>query len=104
MSLPALLFLYPLTITLILLCLFGRWFDYDRRVFVCVTAFTFVPAVFDFIGALPAAAIDALGGETLLAIGRCLPLSSIGMSWIVPSIAGLILGLALHVRAARKGA
>ena len=29
LSLPALMFLYPLTITLILLCLFGRLFDED---------------------------------------------------------------------------
>ena len=104
LSLPVLLFLYPLTITLILLCLFGRWFGYDRRVFVCVTVFTLVPAVFDFIGALPASVTDALGGNALLTICRFLPFSSIGMSWIVPSIGGLILGLALHAKAVRKNA
>ena len=49
LSLPVLMFLYPLTITLILLCLFGHLFDYDKRVFTCVTAFTFVPAAFDFL-------------------------------------------------------
>ena len=33
-SVPVLMFLYPLTITLMLLSLFGHFFDYDKRVFV----------------------------------------------------------------------
>ncbi len=100
LSLPALMFLYPLTITLILLCLFGHLFDYDRRVFVCVTAFTFVPALFDFINALPDGAQAMLGGSFILPIARQLPLFHIGMGWVIPALVGLVLGLGL--RAAGK--
>ena len=96
LSLPALMFLYPLTITLILLCLFGHLFDYDRRVFVSVTVFTFVPAAFDFINALPAGAKALLGGDAIMSIAQHLPLFSIGMGWVIPSIIGLALGLILR--------
>ena len=99
LSLPALMFLYPLTITLILLCLFGRFFDYDRRVFAWVTTFTFVPAVVDFINALPERAFSMIGGEKIIAAVDWLPLFSIGMSWVVPSLIGLVIGLALYLKA-----
>lgn len=96
LSLPALMFLYPLTITLILLCLFGHLFDYDRRVFVSVTVCTFIPAVFDFINTLPAGANKVLFGDVVARIIQWLPLGSIGMSWVVPACIGLVIGLVLH--------
>ena len=100
LSLPALMFLYPLTITLILLCLFGHLFDYDKRVFRCVTLFTFVPALLDFLNALPEGARSVLFGDSIHNIAMRLPLFSIGMGWVIPSLIGLALGLAL--RAAKK--
>ena len=96
LSLPALMFLYPLTITLILLCLFGHLFGYDRRVFVSVTVCTFIPAVFDFINTLPAGADGTFLGGAVGRIIRWLPLGSIGMSWVVPACVGLAIGLLLH--------
>ena len=54
-SLPVLMFLYPLAITLILLALIGKVFDHDRVVYVCVTGFTCVAAAFDLFKSLPAA-------------------------------------------------
>lgn len=96
LSLPMLMFLYPLTITLILLCLFGRWFNYDRCVFVPVTVCTFLAAVLDFLNALPEAAKNFLHVEGLLSAANVLPLFSIGMGWVVPACVGLIFGLVLH--------
>ena len=54
-SLPVLMFLYPLAITLILLALCGKLFDHDRAVYVSVTALTGAAALFDLIKTLPAA-------------------------------------------------
>ena len=102
LSLPALMFLYPLTITLILLCLFGHLFNYDRRVFVCVTAFTFVPALIDFINALPAGMFAAIHGEAIVSAFSWLPLFSIGMGWVIPAFVGLALGLALWMADKRR--
>ena len=96
LSLPALMFLYPLTITLILLCLFGHLFDYDQRVFVSVTVCTFIPAVFDFINTLPAGANKVLFGDVVGRMTQWLPLGSIGMGWVVPACIGLVIGLVLH--------
>ncbi|MBQ7786402.1 MAG: branched-chain amino acid transport system II carrier protein [Clostridia bacterium] len=96
LSLPLLMFLYPLTITLILLCLFGHWFDYDQRVFVCVTIFTFIPATADFINTLPAGAKALIGGEAIVSAAQWLPFFSLGMGWVIPACVGLVIGLALH--------
>jgi len=65
-SLPVLMFLYPLAITLILLALVGKKFEHDSVVYVSVTVCTAVAALFDLIKTLPAdaqaaaVAIDAL--------------------------------------------
>lgn len=98
LSLPVLMFLYPLTITLILLCLCGGWFGYDRRVFVAVTIPTALAAAVDFLNALPDGAKAMLRADVLLEpAGRFLPFFSIGMGWVVPAGIGLVIGLGLHV-------
>ena len=91
---PVLMFLYPLAITLILLSLAGGLFGNDRRVYLCVTAFTLPAAVMDLLKALPAGAqaILPLGG-LLEAAGRWLPLYGLGLGWVCPALAGLAAGL-----------
>ena len=99
LSLPVLMFLYPLTITLILLCLAGNRFGYDRRVFVAVTLPTALAAALDFLNTLPEGGQAFLHAEALLAPARAyLPFFSYGMGWVLPACAGLIVGLALHFR------
>ena len=98
LSTPVLMFLYPLTITLVLLCLTGRWFQYDRRVFLPVTALNAVAAFLDFLKALPAGVQSLLHAEVLLdAADAYLPFFSIGMGWVLPACIGLVIGLALHI-------
>lgn len=96
-SLPALMFLYPLTITLIFLGMVGNSFKYDRRVMVAVTIPTVVAAVFDLFNALPAPAKDFLHADVCLDFAkRFLPFFSYGMGWVVPALIGLVIGLILH--------
>ena len=98
LSLPVLMFLYPLTITLILLCLFGHWFQYDRRVFLSVTAFTAAAAALDFLNALPAGAQELLHVNAIsLVANKYLPFFGLGMGWVVPACIGLVIGLVLHI-------
>ena len=100
-SVPVLMFLYPLTITLMLLSLFGHFFDYDKRVFVSVTAFTLAAAVLDLLAALPDGARAFLHVNGFVAFCKeSLPLFGIGLFWLIPAVAGLVLGFIL--RAARK--
>ena len=98
LSLPVLMFLYPLTITLILLCLFGHWFQYDRRVFLSVTAFTAAAAALDFLNALPAGIKEILHADVIIgAAQKILPFFGLGMGWVVPACIGLVIGLILHI-------
>ena len=92
-SLPVLMFLYPLSITLILLALFGKFFDHDRAVYVSVTVFTCIAALFDLLKTLP----EALRPAALVEVGRkILPWFDLNLGWVVPAIIGLILGLVIH--------
>ena len=96
-SLPVLMFLYPLAITLILLSLFGKFFGYDRRVYAWVTGCTLVAAVYDLMFALPASVKAALRLEGIIsAVGGVLPLSGVGLGWLCPAAVGLVIGLLLH--------
>ena len=102
-SVPVLMFLYPLTITLMLLSLFGHFFDYDKRVFVSVTVFTLAAAVLDLLAALPDGARAFLHVNGLVAFCKeSLPLFGIGLFWLIPAVVGLVIGFIL--RAAGKKA
>ena len=94
-SLPVLMLLYPLAITLVLLALCGGAFGHDRRVYCSVTAFTLAAALLDFARTLPEAARAALHVQPLLELAaRWLPLYPLSLGWVVPALAGLAVGLA----------
>ena len=96
-SVPVLMFLYPLAITLIALSLFGKFFAYDRAVFVWTTALTLVGALYDFAAALPAPLLAACRLDGILAVLReTLPLAKLGLFWLCPALLGLVIGLILH--------
>lgn len=98
-SLPVLMFLYPLAITLIFLSLCGRFFGYDRTVFRWTTAFTLLAALLDFIAALPGSIFEAVGLSTFQKLaGSLMPFSSLGLGWICPALAGFAIGLIMHVK------
>lgn len=96
-SLPVLMFLYPLAITLILLALAGKWFEHDRTVYVCVTAFTLIAALFDLLKTLPEGVRAALRLDGIVSFGsKILPWSDLNLGWVVPALIGLALGLILR--------
>ena len=99
------MFLYPLAITLILLALAGKWFDNDRRIYLCVTIFTLAAAILDFIHALPGETVSALHLNGILtAAASHLPLFSLGLGWVCPAAAGLIAGLIWRYFAQKEAA
>lgn len=104
-SVPVLMFLYPLAITLILLSLAGGWFGNDPAVLRWVTGPVLVAAAFDFLKALPAQARAALRIDGLVeAVGRLLPFFSIGLGWVLPALFGLAVGLLLRHGKNKAGA
>lgn len=96
-SVPVLMFLYPLAITLILLSLLGKFFAYDRAVFAWTTGLTLLAALYDFLVALPAGAYNALHGPAVKSfVTGFLPFADIGLGWICPALLGFAIGLVLH--------
>ena len=97
-SLPVLMFLYPLAITLIVLSLCGRFFQYDRTVFAWTTGLTLFAALYDLLAALPEDLFRALGGETIQAfVLKYLPFSSLGLGWICPALLGFAIGMVIRL-------
>lgn len=93
-AVPVLMFLYPLTISLILLSLFGRFFDFDKKVFISATIFNILAAIIDFIVAFPSMIIPQVLTENAKLVGtKFLPFFNIGLGWLIPTIIGLIIGL-----------
>lgn len=94
-SIPVLMLLYPLAISLILLGLSSRFFDDKRSVYVSVTVFVLIAAIFDFIKAISNIFnIDSLKPLTAFA-AKTLPFFNSGFGWLIPSFVGLIIGLIL---------
>lgn len=93
LAIPALMFLYPLAITLILLAFLSPLFKHRQIVYLFTTGFTLIAAIGDALNALP----EFLRGDStvqlLIALYRdVLPYFDIGMGWVVPAACGLILG------------
>ena len=94
-SAPVLYFLYPLAIMLILLNIFGRYFNYARPVFVCAIGCTLVAAVFDLLK------VAGLAQGVVDWVGTWLPFYSLGLGWVVPGAVGTLVGL-VAAKAGRK--
>ena len=93
-SIPVLMFLYPLAITLILLSLFHRFFHGAHCVYLSVTGFTVFAAIFDFMKALPDTVKNIPFVNALVSFAsKYLPFYDLGLGWVVPAIVGLIVGL-----------
>lgn len=97
-SVPVLTFIYPLAIVMILLSFVHNWFKGYSLVYICAI----IPTGFiSLIDALNTAGLNVSGIMDALSF---LPLSSQGIGWIVPAIAGAIVGyfIALAAGASEK--
>lgn len=95
-SVPALFFIYPLSIVLILLCLFGRFFSYDGTVFRVCIYLTLPFAFLDSLKILLESSFLHLDFvKCLLKILGNIPLFKMGLTWLLPSLLGFVLGLIL---------
>ena len=96
-SLPVLMFLFPLAITLILLALLGNLYGHDTVVYRWVTGFTLVAALFDFVKALPKAITETPVVSAVIGFADSyLPFFKLGLGWICPAAVGLFVGLIFH--------
>ncbi|KMT41016.1 branched-chain amino acid transport system II carrier protein [Melissococcus plutonius] len=91
---PVLMFLCPLTITLMLLVVCGPFFNNRKEVYQITTFFTFLATFLDMLNHMPSVIKENnLVAPILQSASKYLPLFSTGIGWIVPAIVGFILGL-----------
>lgn len=88
-SVPLLVTAYPLTIVLVVLTFFNRYFRNSKRVYGSTVLFT---GVFAVLGGLNTAGLP-LG--PLQAVRGHLPLFAYGLEWVVPALVGVGLGVLL---------
>lgn len=95
-STPMLMFLYPLAMVLILLSVCSPLFHRDGVVYFFVVLFTVVPALGDMVVAFPSVVSNSAFGQMVASWRSALPLASMGLSWLVPALAGLVVALLVH--------
>ena len=95
-STPMLMFLYPLAMVLIVLSVASPLFHRDGVVYFFVVLLTVVPALGDMVVAFPAVVSQSSFGLWVAGVRKMLPLASMGLSWVVPALVGLVVGLAFH--------
>ncbi|WP_411163450.1 branched-chain amino acid transport system II carrier protein [Lacticaseibacillus paracasei] len=102
-SVPMLMFLYPFSMVLILLSVFGKAFNHDPLVYRFVVGFTAVPAVLNMFAAFPAFVSQSALGLALHSFQlHFLPFAGMGLGWLVPAGVGLAVGLVAHAVKVRK--
>lgn len=94
LSIPALMFLYPLTITIIILALLYPVIGKSRAIYGMTTLFTLFAALFDLVNALPAGLAQTGAVQGMVGFAKmALPGFDYGFGWLVPALVGFILGV-----------
>lgn len=95
-AIPVLMLLYPIAIILIFLTLCSSFFRHKQSVYATTIFLTFCVSFFDgynsLVASLPGASL-ALFESVKLFYMNYLPLYEIGLGWITPAIAGVVIGL-----------
>lgn len=102
LSIPVLMFAYPLAIVLIILSLMTPLIHRSQVVYKVTIGFTLVAALFDLLKALPGSLATSQPVAGLVAMAaKVLPGFDQGFGWVVPALIGLCLGL-LFSKLSRK--
>lgn len=97
LSLPVLMFLYPLCIALIGLWIIRSLYPFAREVFTLTMIFTAICAFFDFLKALPAPLAETGAVQGMInAAGSVLPFYGIGLGWTVPTLIAFLIALVVY--------
>jgi len=98
LSIPVLMFLYPLAITLIILSLLAPIFKKQRDIYRWTIILVMIAAFFDFCNALP----EAIKGTAIMKrivnfAHMYLPGFDYGFGWIIPALTGFIIGFVIWI-------
>lgn len=93
LSIPVLMFLYPLAITLIILSLLTPFINKQMDIYRWTTGLTGIAAFFDFCNALPKTMKEAAMVNNIVDFAHMyLPGFDYGFGWIIPALVGFIIG------------
>lgn len=96
LSIPVLMFLYPLCIALIILSIISPIIKNNEIIYKWTIGLTILPAIFDFLNALPKPIKESgTVSQVLNFAHRYLPGFDYGFGWISLSIVGFIIGVIL---------
>lgn len=94
LSLPVLMFIYPLAIVLVLLGIASAWLPLSQKVYQSVIVFTLLAAIVDGLNATPALIHELAPVQGLINFAaKVLPFFELGMGWILPALVGLAVGV-----------
>ncbi|MDO5017885.1 MAG: branched-chain amino acid transport system II carrier protein [Lagierella massiliensis] len=97
LSLPVLIFLYPLAIVMIILVLSSKLFKEDMTVFRLTLLFTGIAATFDSFGVLPEGIQNTKFIQGALNFASTnIPLYNMSFGWVVPTIIGFLFALIIR--------
>ncbi|NLL80753.1 MAG: branched-chain amino acid transport system II carrier protein [Tissierellia bacterium] len=98
LSIPVLMFSYPLAIVLIILSLMAPIIKKNEIIYKWTIGFTIVPAMFDFINALPEPIKEYKAIKPILTYADAyLPLFDYGFGWTSLAALGFIIGILHYV-------
>lgn len=98
LSIPVLMYLYPLAIVLIFLSLAYPIIGKNKRIFSLTILFTAIFSIFDLLKALPKNISSTDSISRIVDFSKnYLPAFDIGFGWLLPAIFGIILGLLISI-------
>ena len=102
-TVPALYFIYPMSIVLILLCLIGEHFQFEKKIFQIALYVTAPFALLDAYKALPKELLAGIPFHgNMMKILSHIPLFSIGMGWLIPAVLAFLLSFLFWKMGERK--
>ncbi|MFW8053663.1 branched-chain amino acid transport system II carrier protein [Vagococcus fluvialis] len=102
-SLPVLMFIYPLAMTLIILGILDPFIGDKQWIYKTTTYFTMFASFFDALNYLPGNLKELPVIESLLKVANSyLPFFEMGMSWLVISFIGFIVGVLISYMNKKK--
>lgn len=103
LSIPVLMFLYPLAITLILLSLLTPIINKQSDIYKWTTGLTIIAAFFDLCKALPKSLQENFAVAKLVNFAHIyLPGFDYGFGWILPALCGFFIGVIIWRVGAKK--
>lgn len=97
LSIPILMFLYPLAIVLIVLTMFSSFYKGNYIIYKTTTYMTLIFAIGELLKAAPQKISGSAVVVSILNAYSKVPFYDIGMGWVIPALIGIIVGVILMV-------